>query len=175
MGPPQVEPAAGRSSPSNGGLRRGRYRTGRVPRSWQRRLVYSNRYGVYSAFFSSRHNTAGVPAQHRPWEKFDGDTSTVEGVNQSLRHLAASSRCVISLRHLAASSRCVIVAEAIFDGCAVHSCEEPVPGAAASSCGTSGFRSQWRRTNGQAKSASTGAPNQCTRNDSLRLAQRRSP
>ena len=49
-----------------------------VPEPWRKRLVYSDGYGAYSAFFSSW--------QHRPCEKGDGGTATVEGVNTSLRH-----------------------------------------------------------------------------------------
>ena len=64
----------------------------RVPRSWQRRLVYTDGYGAYTAFFS--------PWQHRVCEKFDGGTTTVEGVNQSLRH-----RCGALVRRTSARCR----------------------------------------------------------------------
>ena len=64
----------------------------RVPSSWQRRLVYTDGYGAYAAFFS--------PWQHRPCEKFDGGTTTVEGVNQSLRH-----RCGALVRRTSARCR----------------------------------------------------------------------
>jgi IS1 family transposase len=50
----------------------------RVPKPWRRRLVYTDGYGAYSAFFS--------PWQHRVCAKGDGRTATVEGVNTSLRH-----------------------------------------------------------------------------------------
>lgn len=50
----------------------------KVPPTWQHRLVYTDGYQAYPAFFTAW--------QHRVCEKFDGGTSTVEGVNQSLRH-----------------------------------------------------------------------------------------
>ena len=62
-----------------------------VPQAWQRRLVYTDGYGAYGAFFSSW--------QHRLCQKFDGGTCTVEGVNQSLRH-----RCGALVRRT--SERC---------------------------------------------------------------------
>ncbi len=64
----------------------------RVPKAWQRRLVYTDGYGAYAAFFS--------PWQHRPCEKFDGGTTTVEGVNHSLRH-----RCGALVRRTSARCR----------------------------------------------------------------------
>ncbi len=64
----------------------------RVPESWRRRLVYTDGYGAYAAFFSSW--------QHRICEKFDGGTCTVEGVNQSLRH-----RCGALVRRTSARCR----------------------------------------------------------------------
>jgi len=64
----------------------------RVPEAWQRRLVYTDGYGAYPSFFSSW--------QHRLCEKFDGGTSTVEGVNQSLRH-----RCGALVRRTSARCR----------------------------------------------------------------------
>jgi IS1 family transposase len=63
-----------------------------VPPDWQRRLVYTDGYGAYAAFFSSW--------QHRVCDKFDGGTSTVEGVNQSLRH-----RCGALVRRTSARCR----------------------------------------------------------------------
>ena len=64
----------------------------KVPQVWQRRLVYTDGYGAYSAFFS--------PWQHRVCEKFDGGTTTVEGVNHSLRH-----RCGALVRRTSARAR----------------------------------------------------------------------
>jgi IS1 family transposase len=49
-----------------------------LPPAYRRRLVYTDGYGAYAAFFSAW--------QHRPCEKFDGGTCTAEGVNTSLRH-----------------------------------------------------------------------------------------
>ncbi len=63
-----------------------------VPQAWQRRLVYTDGYGAYGAFFSSW--------QHRLCQKFDGGTCTVEGVNQSLRH-----RCGALVRRTSARAR----------------------------------------------------------------------
>ena len=65
---------------------------GKVPRDWQRRLVYTDGYGAYAAFFSAW--------QHRPCVKFDGGTTTVEGVNHSLRH-----RCGALVRRTSARCR----------------------------------------------------------------------
>ena len=61
----------------------------RVPLSYRRKLVYTDTatggglsgYGAYEAFFSARHDTAGVSAQHRISDKRDGRTSRVEGLN----------------------------------------------------------------------------------------------
>ena len=64
----------------------------RVPKDWQRRLVYTDGYGAYAAFFS--------PWQHRLCDKFDGGTTTVEGVNHSLRH-----RCGALVRRTSARCR----------------------------------------------------------------------
>ncbi len=64
----------------------------RVPKEWQRRLVYTDGYGACAAFFS--------PWQHRLCEKFDGGTTTLEGVNQSLRH-----RCGALVRRTSARCR----------------------------------------------------------------------
>jgi IS1 family transposase len=64
----------------------------KIPQAWQRRLVYTDGYGAYAAFFSSW--------QHRPCEKFDGGTTTVEGVNHSLRH-----RCGALVRRTSARCR----------------------------------------------------------------------
>jgi len=64
----------------------------KIPQAWQRRLVYTDGYGAYAAFFS--------PWQHRPCEKFDGGTCTVEGVNHSLRH-----RCGALVRRTSARCR----------------------------------------------------------------------
>ena len=72
----------------------------KVPAAWQRRLVYTDGYEAYAAFFSSWHDTAGVSVQHRLCEKFDGGTCTVEGVNQSLRH-----RCGALVRRTSARCR----------------------------------------------------------------------
>jgi IS1 family transposase len=44
---------------------------------WRRRLVYTDGYSVYAWFFSTW--------QHRPCDKGDGGTNTVEGVNNALR------------------------------------------------------------------------------------------
>ncbi len=64
----------------------------RLPHAWRRRLVYTDGYGAYGSFFSAW--------QHRPCEKFDGGTSTVEGVNNSLRH-----RCGWLVRRSSARAR----------------------------------------------------------------------
>ena len=50
----------------------------RVPRPWRRRLVYTDGYEAYGAFFPTW--------QYRLCQKGDGGTCTVEGVNTSLRH-----------------------------------------------------------------------------------------
>jgi insertion element IS1 protein InsB len=65
---------------------------GRMPRDWKRRLVYTDGYGAYFAFFASW--------QHRVCEKFDGGTTTVEGVNHALRH-----RCGALVRKTSARCR----------------------------------------------------------------------
>ncbi|WP_369016147.1 IS1 family transposase [Armatimonas sp.] len=57
----------------------------RLPRSWHRRLVYTDGYGAYGSFFWAW--------QHRVCQKFYGGTCTVEGVNNSLRH-----RCGLLVR-----------------------------------------------------------------------------
>ncbi|WP_425503626.1 IS1 family transposase [Armatimonas rosea] len=49
-----------------------------LPDSYRKRLVYTDGYGAYQAFFSDW--------QHRIGYKFEGRTSVVEGVNNSLRH-----------------------------------------------------------------------------------------
>ncbi len=49
-----------------------------LPECWRKKLVYTDNYGVYRAFF--------WPWQHRICQKGDGGTSTAEGVNNSLRH-----------------------------------------------------------------------------------------
>jgi IS1 family transposase len=55
--------------------------------------VYTDGYGAYASFFSAW--------QHRVCEKFDGGTSsTVEGVNNSLRH-----RCGWLVRRSSARAR----------------------------------------------------------------------
>ena len=64
----------------------------KVPQAWQHRLVYTDGYGAYAAFFARW--------QHRLCEKFDGGTTTVEGVNQSLRH-----RCGALVRRTSARCR----------------------------------------------------------------------
>ena len=64
----------------------------KIPQAWQRRLVYTDGYGAYAAFFPCW--------QHRVCEKFDGGTSTVEGVNHSLRH-----RCGALVRRTSARCR----------------------------------------------------------------------
>lgn len=64
----------------------------RVPERWRRRLVYTDGYAVYAAFFS--------PWQHRPCEKGDGGTNTAEGVNNALRH-----RCGALVRRTSARCR----------------------------------------------------------------------
>ena len=63
-----------------------------VPRAYRRRLVYTDGYGAYATFFSSW--------QHRLCQKFDGGTTTVEGVNNSLRH-----RCGALVRRTSARCR----------------------------------------------------------------------
>ena len=65
---------------------------GQVPARWRRRLVYTDGYEAYSAFFA--------PWQHRPCVKGDGGTCTVEGVNTSLR-----ARCGALVRRSASRSR----------------------------------------------------------------------
>jgi IS1 family transposase len=64
----------------------------KVPRAYRRRRVYTDGYGAYAAFFSCW--------QHRLCKKFDGGTTTVEGVNQSLRH-----RCGALVRRTSARCR----------------------------------------------------------------------
>jgi insertion element IS1 protein InsB len=64
----------------------------KVSPTWQRRLVYTDGYQAYPAFFA--------PWQHRVCEKFDGGTTTVEGVNHSLRH-----RCGVLVRRTSARCR----------------------------------------------------------------------
>jgi IS1 family transposase len=64
----------------------------KVPKAWQRRLVYTDGYGAYAAFLS--------PWQHQVCQKFDGGTSTVEGVNHLLRH-----RCGALVRRTGARCR----------------------------------------------------------------------
>jgi len=64
----------------------------RVPKPWQHRLVYTDGYEAYAAFFSAW--------QHRLCEKFDGGTCTLEGVNHSLRH-----RCGALVRRTSARCR----------------------------------------------------------------------
>lgn len=64
----------------------------RLPNAWRYRLVYTDGYGAYSAFFSAW--------QHRVCDKFDGGTATVEGVNNSLRH-----RCGWLVRRSSARAR----------------------------------------------------------------------
>ncbi len=54
--------------------------------------MYTDGYGAYAAFFAAW--------QHRVCEKFDGGTTTVEGVNQSLRH-----RCGALVRRTSARCR----------------------------------------------------------------------
>jgi IS1 family transposase len=63
-----------------------------LPESYQRRLVYTDGYGAYAAFFAAW--------QHRPCQKFDGGTCTAEGVNHSLRH-----RCGPLVRRTSARCR----------------------------------------------------------------------
>jgi IS1 family transposase len=64
----------------------------KVPQAYRRRLVYTDGYGAYGAFFSFW--------QHRLCQKFDGGTCTVEGVNHSLRH-----RCGALVRRTSARCR----------------------------------------------------------------------
>ena len=49
-----------------------------VPERYRRRLVYTDGLVVYEQFFA--------PWQHRLCRKGDGGTSTVEGVNNAMRH-----------------------------------------------------------------------------------------
>jgi IS1 family transposase len=63
-----------------------------VPSAWQRRLVYTDSYGAYAAFFSAW--------LHRPCQKFDGGTTTAQGVNHSLGH-----RCGALVRRTSARWR----------------------------------------------------------------------
>jgi insertion element IS1 protein InsB len=63
-----------------------------MPTVYRRRLVYTDGYGAYPAFFWGW--------QHRPCAKFDGGTATVEGVNNSLRH-----RCGWLVRRSSARAR----------------------------------------------------------------------
>jgi Transposase and inactivated derivatives, IS1 family len=65
----------------------------RVPDPWRKRLVYSDGYAVYAAFFSAW--------QHRPCRKGDGGTCTAEGVNNALRH-----RCGALVRRCCSRPRC---------------------------------------------------------------------
>lgn len=64
----------------------------RLPSRYKRRLIYTDGYGAYAAFFGAW--------QHRQCEKFDGGTCTVEGVNNSLRH-----RCGALVRRTSARCR----------------------------------------------------------------------
>jgi IS1 family transposase len=70
----------------------------RLPRAWRHRIVYTDGYGAYASFFSAW--------QHRVCEKFAGGTSTVEGVNNSLRH-----RCGWLVRRSSARARDVSLLE----------------------------------------------------------------
>ena len=61
-----------------------------LPAAWQKRRIYSDRYGAYAAYLApSRH----IPSRHIPSDKGEGKTSVVEGVNNSLRH-----RCSLLVR-----------------------------------------------------------------------------
>ena len=64
----------------------------KLPQAWRRRLVYTDGYGAYASFFSAW--------QHRVCDKFDGGTTTVEGVNHALRH-----RCGALVRRTSARCR----------------------------------------------------------------------
>jgi IS1 family transposase len=70
----------------------------RMPGRWKHRLIYTDGYGAYFAFFAGW--------QHRVCEKFDGGTATVEGVNHSLRH-----RCGALVRKTSARCRDVNLLE----------------------------------------------------------------
>ncbi len=50
----------------------------RVPGEYRKKLVYTDEYNVYSAFFR--------PGQHRPCKKGGGRTSVAEGMNNKWRN-----------------------------------------------------------------------------------------
>jgi insertion element IS1 protein InsB len=68
----------------------------RVPPAYRRKLVYTDAYKVYAAFFR--------PWQHRPSSKGSGRTSVVEGLNNKWRNRLAGlvrrtvgTRCEVDL------------------------------------------------------------------------------
>lgn len=67
-----------------------------VPASYRRKLVYTDFYEAYAAFFA--------PWQHRPSEKGSGKTSVIEGLNNKWRNrvagLVRKTVCVQSLDDL---------------------------------------------------------------------------
>ena len=77
-----------------------------VPADYRRKLVYTDFYEAYTAFFA--------PWQHRPSGKGSGKTSVVEGLNNKWRNRVASlvrkTVCVQSLDDL--SKRLWVVLEA---------------------------------------------------------------
>lgn len=67
-----------------------------VPSSYRRKLVYTDFYEAYAAFFR--------PWQHRPSDKGSGKTSVIEGLNNKWRNrvagLVRKTVCVQSLNDL---------------------------------------------------------------------------
>lgn len=77
-----------------------------VPAEYRRKLVYTDFYDAYGAFFQ--------PWQHRPCDKGSGKTSVVEGLNNKWRNrvagLVRKTVCVQSLADL--NKRLWVVTEA---------------------------------------------------------------
>jgi insertion element IS1 protein InsB len=63
-----------------------------LPATYRRKLVYTDRYEVYAAFFRAW--------QHRPCDKGSGQTSIVEGLNNKWRARVSSLvRRTVCVRH----------------------------------------------------------------------------
>lgn len=64
-----------------------------VPAEYRRKLVYSDFYEAYAAFFA--------PWQHRPCDKGSGKTSVIEGLNNKWRNrVAGLVRKTVCVQHL---------------------------------------------------------------------------
>ncbi len=64
----------------------------RVPPAYRRKLIYTDEYAVYAAFFR--------PWQHRPSPKGSGRTSVAEGLNNKWRNrLAGLVRRTVCMRY----------------------------------------------------------------------------